>query len=496
MRKLWEFGNRGLAANCPLAPHLRVAGLEARQLQELALLVFLHSCSLPPSPALLQSLRSQLEINEGRGGEIQQLAQMALQHGIPSLALLDSHLQLLQLAQASHFRTFASYVSWRDTTAALVWGVLSHAAQSGQQRAPPPSSSSSIRTLLARLKGALRRMDARDPTEFDDREHASAAAAVTAAAEALAVRCHLDLQLPLPWELRVQLAEHLLLGVFDPLDAGTCSTEAPELLSLLQGAVWSQLGISQRAHHVLIAWVHLRQYVDARNPGLLAGAQAAVQSVAAAAVAAGGWPGVPADFADVVLDRLRAELIGLLEDYHSLVPEPGHMKVRACRFLGSEAGGWVGAVAFRAGACMDLFLHHSAIQSQPLFLPMLEQAVLDLLDKVQQARGCTSPLASLLERCVASSVRSAFEREPSDSTSNPTEEKGLEVLSARAQELLRSEVAQYGPALQQYLPQTVAVAASTLHGLYGTKVLPWLTRGVPLHCKPAIPLLMWASALP
>jgi hypothetical protein len=63
-----------------------------------------------------------------------------------------------------------------------------------------------------------------------------------------------------PWGLRARLAELLLRGIFDTLDEGQYNDHRQELLKLLQGGVWRQLGITPDVHSAVFAWVHYRQF--------------------------------------------------------------------------------------------------------------------------------------------------------------------------------------------------------------------------------------------
>lgn len=48
--------------------------------------------------------------------------------------------------------------------------------------------------------------------------------------------------------------------MFDTLDEGAYVEGRQELLALLQGGVWEELGIDADTHAALYAWVHFRQW--------------------------------------------------------------------------------------------------------------------------------------------------------------------------------------------------------------------------------------------
>eukprot|EP00887_Chlorella_sp_A99_P004701 scaffold4.g4701.t1 len=289
--------------------------LEEYQMQELAYSIFLGCAGARASEGLLQTLRSQLEINETRAGELLRIVQLVGRHGITSLATLEMHVRLLQIVRPSAFDSFRSFVRWRDTLTSALWLVLNQAARElwvgaaaapdggrGSPAAPDGGRDSSsaadgtagggptARSLLARLRGGLRRLDVRDADDFDEGEYGEAAQAVFAAAGALAAHCQSGWDFP--WGLRARLAELLLRGVFDTLDEGAYVEGRQELLGLLQarggvprrcgrqrapigpptqpqGEVWRELGIEPDVHAALYAWVHFRQYAVSKELRLL-----------------------------------------------------------------------------------------------------------------------------------------------------------------------------------------------------------------------------------
>jgi hypothetical protein len=249
------------------APQLRLrslqVGLREHQLKELAYAVFLSCCGKTASRGLLASLRASLELPEARAGELARITELASKAGVASLASLDAHIKLLQTVRPTAFDSFRNFVKWRDTVTSVVWLVLSQAAREawvatpGGTVAAAPATDAAARTLLARLKGGLRRLDVRTADEYDDAEYAEAVEAVFAAAERLAKHCQTGWTFP--WGLRARLAELLLRGMFDTLDEGQYTEQRQELLSALQGSVWRELQIGPDVHNAVFAWVHYRQ---------------------------------------------------------------------------------------------------------------------------------------------------------------------------------------------------------------------------------------------
>ncbi len=415
-------------------PHLQLPSMniniDERDMQMLAFQIFISSCGSKASPELLQTIRAQLEIGEGLGKDLTTVTQLATKNGIPTLSTVDSLVKLLQVVPPSAFQSFRSFVSWRSGIATIISKSLEHAA--AHSWAPQQggggggdAAGAPARSLLASLRGSLRRMDVREADDYEEAEYISAARGVEEATRRLAANISGGLTLPLG--LSVQVAEMLLCGVFDSLDEGQFVPEAPELLGLLSSNVWPQLGISPQMNSALGMWVHFRQYMASKETSLLhAGVQLAQSASASAASAS------PADAAikSKVLDALSAEASTALSDYHTSFSNMTEMK-----------------------------------------------ALLEFLRSIYsiQNNSSSSNFEGMLARCIKASVGAAFARRTAEVHKQVAlEEDRTALLATETMALLHVEINKFVPTLRQYQPAAAAIAADTLHELYGAKLLTWL----------------------
>lgn len=399
---------------------------------------------------MVQSLREQLEISTGRGKELAGVVSLAAASGIPSLATPDAYVALLRLVRPTAFQSFRGYVQWRTGTAGVVLASMQHAVETSWVTKNGEKGPPAARRLLATLKGSLRRMDVREADDYDEAEHAECAAAVAAAAAGLAAHCRPPLTLP--WGLRAQLAEVLLRGIFDSLDESAVVPEAQQLLGLLQREVWPQLGVSPAMHQALLTWAYYRQYTASNEVQLLESAAGMAQRIGSIAGSGGGDGLTPdAAFASQVLASLGAQAVASLSDYHGAMKNVRQLK-----------------------------------------------AMLALLEAVEAARGQSQGVPALLEQCIDASLGAAFGRKAAEIGENvPVEEDRVALLATETAEMLKAECAEYTPVLAARLPGARAVAAATLHRLFGARLLPWLLSGKLMkHVSPPHSALLYFCFVP
>ncbi|PRW45372.1 hypothetical protein C2E21_5977 [Chlorella sorokiniana] len=448
------------------APQLRLrslqVGLREHQLKELAYAVFLSCCGKTASRGLLASLRASLELPEARAGELARITELASKAGVASLASLDAHIKLLQTVRPTAFDSFRNFVKWRDTVTSVVWLVLSQAAREawvatpGGTVAAAPATDAAARTLLARLKGGLRRLDVRTADEYDDAEYAEAVEAVFAAAERLAKHCQTGWTFP--WGLRARLAELLLRGMFDTLDEGQYTEQRQELLSALQGSVWRELQIGPDVHNAVFAWVHYRQFAVSQELLLLEVSRQAIQQIKAV-------PALPP------ADGGSSPLLVTKEQADAAFPA----EVVACI---SEA------------VCGTLSRYHAAVDN-----PRVMKGLVGVLDAAEAACGRREGLPALLEGCIAASVEAAFDASLAELSANVSAEEDLiMLLAASCAELYKQEATVYAPLLAPAQPAARVIAARSLHEVYGAKMLPWLI-GVNGLTKSALEAIRASMAL-
>ena len=393
-------------------------GLLDDQLGELAYSVFIAACQgCQISPNLLQSLRSQLSLTEGRATEILRTVSFAAELNILSMSSLEAQVRLLHMVRPSSFDTFRNFVRWRSTVASTIWIVLSHAARDLWDGS---TENSSARSLLARLKGALRRLDVVEPDEFDETEYCQATEGVLNAASEISQHCTSGWSFPPA--LNVKLAEILLRGIFDSLDEGNFSESADELLKLLQEHVWRELKISPATHTALLTWCHIRQHALSHEGQFLEVPKNLVSQMSLEGKLE------QEGFAPAIMGCVSSELRALLSDYRREMTDPRHMK-----------------------------------------------AALALLVASETAQGKESTLADTLKACINSSLESAFNKKAKEVEAKvPMEEDRIALLAVGTGELLKSEFNEYSPLSLPHLATARMVAAHALHELFGARMLPWL----------------------
>lgn len=458
-----------LVVEDPRVPALRLKSLgqmalDEVQLKELAYTIFVGCCAASASPNVMHGIRAQMEVTEARSAELQRVFALARQQGVTSLTNLEMHAKLLQVVRPAAFDCFKNFVRWRETVSSTVWLVLRQATRDSWAPTPGPGSeAASARMLLARLAGALRRMDVRDADEYDEREYSEAAGAAVDAARQLAAHCTAGWAFP--WALRARLAELLLRGVFDALEEGKLVGHSAELLGLLEARVWPELGVTKDVHSALHAWVHYRQFGVSREPRLLEAAAAILREArplptppstppSSARSGAGAAPLVitaeeadaafPAEVMACVCDSARA----VLSDYRANASDPRELK------------GLLGVLEAAARVC-DL------------------------------ERG----LPAALEACVRSSVEAEFNRQADEVWANTSnEDDRVALLLAASKRLLEEEYARFSPLLLQTLPEARMAAGAEVHEIMGAKFLPWLISVTGLT-KSALEIIRAAVAL-
>lgn len=85
------------------------------------------------------------------------------------------------------------------------------------------------------------------------------------------------------YHLNIRLYEKILCSVFDILEDSQIIEEAEEILELIK-LTWSVLGITQKLHHALFAWVLFQQFVATEDMALLDYALREVEKVLSAEV--------------------------------------------------------------------------------------------------------------------------------------------------------------------------------------------------------------------
>lgn len=393
--------------------------MDDQGLRDVSYEIFVEYCGQTASPALLQSMRGKLEISEKRAQSLQSL--LAKVKGM-SMVDISTHIRMLEIAGPSDFQNFRSYMTWRDGTSVLIQLSLIHSVQTSWTA---DNSDVSAHYLLAVMKGGFRRLDSRDPDDYDATEKAEAVKAVAAVCEDIASRCKNGYQIP--WDLSASIAEVLLRGSFDSFDDCALIDEADELEGLLKKNVWPVLGISDDIHLVLQVWAHYRQFYISKEVSLLERAIDMVSHVGTAskssedAISKG-------KLVQEIVNAVSAECIRVLSDYHQLCNSP------------REVSGMI-----------------------------------RLLVGVNKISGRSESLEESIKSAVKLSVTTSFERKAEELRQHaPSEQDQISILATTCLELMRVEYEEYAPMFHHYIPNSTAIASAALHEVYGARLLPWI----------------------
>jgi hypothetical protein len=464
-------------------PHLSSKSLQIAltedELGEIAYAVFIAACSNSVqqlSPNLHQCLRAQLALTEVHADEIIRTVSVANNQGVTSLALLDAHVRLLQVVRPSSFDTFRNFVRWRNIVTSTVWLVLSHGARDlwiGDSSTS--SSSTSAKSLLAKLKGGLRRLDVNDPDEFDEEEYSQAATAVHQAAEEIAKRCSSG------WGfssgLRIRLAEMLLRAAFDALEEGQYSEAAEELLSVLGKCVWSDLGIDAQTHAALYAWSHFRQYMGSGNVEMLEASRKiiATASFSSSQMNTSTGGGCGSGIVSIVGQDEEGQK-GDDETDTGGVPPPSILGYTTTTIPTSSSSSSSSTLALDVLSCLSDELYKMLSDYRRTIVdPRHLKAAIALLADIEASRGREECMPDIISSCISSSLEHAFDRKAQDlEKTQQLEEDRITLLAAATSEFLRSEFNEYSPLILPHYPAARKTAARTLHGLFGSRMLPWL----------------------
>lgn len=419
-------------------------GMEEHQLKELAYTIFFGACGKRSNAEHVQVMRAQLEMSEGRALEVQRILATALRRDQAtgsslsprsSLGTLETQVKLLQFVRPQDFDNFKHFVRWRDTTANILLQILQRAAQvpASEDDKYTFEGTAAFKRSLARLRGGLRRLNVRDPDEYDEQEYTEAASAVFNSAQVIASQSRTGWAYP--WAVRIRLCDLMLRGMFDTLDEASYVDSKDALLQLLQTRVWPLLGISQHIHNTIYAWIHFRQFAVTGDVILLDTTKELIHSALLSPTAAGALSNGAAldkqaddEFSDEVSAAIVDWIAKRMSDYHK-------------NFHDTQ----------------------------------LMQGLLEVMASAGQAGGPSAEVSTLLVVCIRDSLESAF-RWHIEQTAKDADNDAVRIclLAKASVNLLGVEVTTFSPVLAPYLPIAADVAAKALHELFGSQLLPWL----------------------
>ncbi|KAK4389327.1 protein unc-13 [Sesamum angolense] len=259
------------------------------------------------------------------------------------------------------------------------------------------------------------------------------------------------------YHLNVRLYEKLLCGVFDILEDGQLIEEAQEILKLMK-LTWSMLGITERLHHALFAWVLFKQFVATEEAVLLDYAICEVERVLSA--------GVYDDKEVAYLKSLTCGTIG----------NGCEIRLNLLQSIFSSITSWCDS------KLQDYHLHFSQKSSffERVLTMGLSAGVQDFVPHGNnQFAGSCLPNEMAREKIgkyVEKSLDAACTRVTELTTIGSVKDKmhPLAVLASELRLIAEKDLSLFAPVLRSWYPRCAIVSAKTLHQFYGERLKPFL----------------------
>lgn len=258
------------------------------------------------------------------------------------------------------------------------------------------------------------------------------------------------------YHLNIRIYEKLLFGVFDILEESQIIEEAEEILKLVK-LTWSLLGITERLHHALFAWVLFQQFVATEEAILLDYAIREVEHV------------------------LSAEV------YHN--KELAYMKSLTCSTIGTECEtrlDLLQSILFSISLWCDSKLHDYHLyfsQKSSFFERVLTMGLSTGTEDFVQHGNIQFTGYCLPNEVVTQKIRIYVEktlyaacRRVIDATIGSVKCKmhPLAILASELRQIAEKDLSLFNPVLRRWYPDCAMVTAKMLHQLYGERLKPFL----------------------
>lgn len=219
----------------------------------------------------IDTIRVQMQISEAMDTCVRQwLMQFASRKASVKIDVLQISLDLLHCILKSDFLNERSYTQWRKRQVKILEELFSSVKNI-------TSETQIVETELAKIRN-LKEWD------ITPAERAEVLLVIRQVASILSsVHRHFNIQGQTSYwaacyHLNIRLYEKLLFGIFDILEESQLIEESEEFLKLIK-LTWSTLGITQKMHDALYAWVLFQQFVGTNEVALLDHAIAEVHKV-------------------------------------------------------------------------------------------------------------------------------------------------------------------------------------------------------------------------
>ncbi|XP_047945156.1 protein unc-13 homolog isoform X1 [Salvia hispanica] len=258
------------------------------------------------------------------------------------------------------------------------------------------------------------------------------------------------------YHLNIRLYEKLLFGLFDVLEESQIIEEAEEILKLVK-LTWSMLGITERLHHTLFAWVLFQQFVTTEEAILLDHAIREVKHVLSADLKDDKevsymrsltCPTVGIE-CETRFDLLQSIFFSIslwcnskLQDYHLYFSQKSSFFERVLT-MGLSTG-------------TQDFIPQRNPQSTGYFLPndVVTQKIRVYIEKTQYA-ACRRAID--------------FATGSMNGKMHP-----LAILASELKQIAEKDLSIFSPILRRWYPGCAMISAKMLHQLYGERLKPFM----------------------
>ncbi|KAG6428684.1 hypothetical protein SASPL_112937 [Salvia splendens] len=258
------------------------------------------------------------------------------------------------------------------------------------------------------------------------------------------------------YHLNIRLYEKLLFGLFDVLEESQIIEEAEEILKLVK-LTWSMLGITERLHHTLFAWVLFQQFVTTEEAILLDHAIREVKHVLSADIKDDKevsymrsltCPTVGIE-CETRFDLLQSIFFSIslwcdskLQDYHLYFSQNSSFFERVLT-MGLSTG-------------TQDFIPHRNTQFTGYFLPndVVTQKIRVYIEKTQYA-ACRRAID--------------FATGSMNGKRHP-----LAILASELKQIAEKDLSIFSPILRRWYPECAMISAKMLHQLYGETLKPFM----------------------
>ncbi|XP_043811757.1 protein unc-13 homolog isoform X2 [Manihot esculenta] len=414
-----------------------------------------QSQSLGRHSELMDTVRVQMQISEAMDACIRRnLMQVAARRIYGQIDLPHISLVLLNGIFKSDFRSEKSYIQWKNRQANILEEFICFPANVKK------TEHLTIRSHAAKI---------RHEKEWDTVMSPSERVAVLASIRQVAVNLS---SLPgrfgiqgetfywtAGYHLNIRLYQKLLFAVFDVLDEGQFIEEADEVLSLIK-LTWSTLGITQKMHNALYAWVLFRQFVETNEGMLLENAVTELQKVLTAEEADGKEE-----------QYMNCVICSRQYDGHEL-------KLNLVQAICVSISIWCDSTL------LDYHLHFSQKPSCFRTMMALVTAVGILTSddcgevKLTKFSASNDNVSSKLKYYVTRSTNAAYGRVANkvDLESKVQRMHPLAMLAEEVKLIAEREFNVFWPVLHQWCPESLMMSVVILHQSYGERLRPFLKQ--------------------